>query len=345
MNPDLLRETTLPPTPLCRSALRPARHRRRLAVSLAAAALGVTALASSCASARPRPGAPLRAAVGPWEMQVLVEGAPVETYAWNGGTYVLGHQGERYTVRILNHSGRRIEAVASIDGRDVVDGQRADFQKRGYLVPAWGSVDIEGWRLSGHEAAAFRFSSVASSYAAQMGEARDVGVVGVAIFPERMPERARQALVAPRAEPTPSWDLAPLGANESSADRSAPSESRAGAGAARSAAPAAPRAAAKAEAEARSDARPGLGTEFGERVSSEIREVTFTRAAGIPAALLGARYNDREGLLALGIDVDHTRACSMTSELDRRQSASPFPGEPRYAVPPPGWRAPCPVRY
>jgi len=335
MSPETLPETTVPPTLSCRSALRPP---RRLAACLAAAALGLTTLAASCAVARPRPGAPLRAAVGAWEMQVLVDGAPVETYTWNGGTYVLGHQGERYTVRILNHSGRRIEAVASIDGRDVVDGQRADFQKRGYLVPAWGSVDIEGWRLSGHEAAAFRFSSVASSYAAQMGEARDVGVVGVAIFPERMQERPRQALVAPRAEPSPSWDNAPLSEKESSADRSAPSESRASAGAA----PAAPAAAAKAEA--KREARPGLGTEFGERVSSEIREVTFTRASGIPAALLGARYNDREGLLALGIDVDHTQGCGV-SELDLRQSASPFPGEPRYAVPPAGWRAPCPVRY
>lgn len=345
MSPDMMRTTTPTPTTLCRSATSPTRQRRarRLAACLATAALGVTALASSCAAARPRPGAPLRASAGTWEMQVLVEGVPVETYTWNGGTYVLGHQGERYTVRILNHSGRRIEAVASIDGRDVVDGQPADFQKRGYLVPAWGSVDIDGWRLSGHEAAAFRFSSVASSYAAQMGEAREVGVVGVAIFPERVQERARQALVAPRAEPSASWDAAPMGAKGAGADRGAPSENQASAGTSRSAAPAAPRAAAKAEAE--SESRPGLGTEFGERVSSEIREVTFTRASGIPAALLGARYNDREGLLALGIDVDHTRGCNVTSELDLRQSASPFPGEPRYAVPPAGWRAPCPVRY
>ena len=80
--------------------------------------------------------------------------------------------GERYTLRIWNRSGRRIEAVVSVDGRDVVDGKPGDFRnKRGYLVPAWGSVDIDGWRLSERQAAAFRFTSVANSYAGRMGSA------------------------------------------------------------------------------------------------------------------------------------------------------------------------------
>ena len=48
--------------------------------------------------------------------------------------------------------------------------EAADFRnKRGYIVPAWGSVDIDGWRLSRAQVAAFRFSSVADSYAARTG--------------------------------------------------------------------------------------------------------------------------------------------------------------------------------
>jgi len=73
--------------------------------------------------------------------------------------------------------------------------------------------------------------------------------------------------------------------------------------------------------------------------------VTFTRASQAPAALLGMRYNDREGLIALGIDVDRVGPCPIASDLDLRQSASPFPGERRYAQPPAGWRPSCPVRY
>jgi hypothetical protein len=84
-------------------------------------------------------------------------------------------------------------------------------------------------------------------------------------------------------------------------------------------------------------ARSGLGTEFGEALTSEIREVPFKRAdPSTPAYLLGARYNDRAGLLALGIDVD---ADGSTSDLALRQSANPFPvSDRRYARPPLGWQ-------
>lgn len=328
-----------------------------MATSIAALTVGTLLLGASCASAHPRAGQSLTAAAGPWEVQVLVDGVPTETFGWQGGTYVLGRQGERYTVRVLNHGGRRIEAVVSIDGRDVVDGKPADFQKRGYLVPAWGSVDIDGWRLSESQAAAFRFSSVGASYAARTGSARDVGVVGVAIFPERvLPPKPVLRAYPPRLpyrdgasdDRAPAASSAPARADksdalaESAAPAPAPANNASGLRAESAAEPRGGSGANEGRAKA---ARPGLGTAFGETVASEIQEVTFTRASQAPAALLGMRYNDREGLLAMGIDVDHAGPCPVASELDLRQSASPFPGERRYAQPPAGWRPSCPVRY
>src|SRR6185369_10723862 len=107
------------------------------------------------------------------------------------------------TLRILNHTGRRVEAVTSVDGRDAIDGKTADVRsKRGYLVPAWGAVEIDGWRLSRAEVAAFRFSAVADSYADRTGSARDVGVIGVAIFPERYVAPPRPLYVPPHH---PEW--------------------------------------------------------------------------------------------------------------------------------------------
>src|SRR5437660_1292882 len=123
---------------------------------------------------------------GPYEVQVLVDGAPARTFHQAGEAFVLGQLGDRYTLRVVNRSGQRIEAVVSVDGRDVIDGKPADWRrKRGYLVPAFGTADIDGWRLSLQEAAAFRFSTVPESYAAKTGNAREVGVIGIAIFPER----------------------------------------------------------------------------------------------------------------------------------------------------------------
>ena len=118
--------------------------------------IGSLMVAASCATAGPLDvGRPMLVdRSGEYELQVLVDGAPAPTFAQGRGTYVLGQLGQRYTVRIINHTGRRIEAVVSVDGRDVVDGRPADYRnKRGYLVPAWGQVDIDGWRLSTIQAA------------------------------------------------------------------------------------------------------------------------------------------------------------------------------------------------
>src|SRR5204863_4990665 len=160
-------------------------------------------VADSCA-ASPFPGArPLRDRAGGYELTVLVDGVPARTYTHDGETYVLGQLGSHYTLRVSNHTGRRIETVVSVDGRDAIDGRPADWRsKRGYLVPAWGSVDIEGWRISHAQAAAFRFSSVPDSYAARTGSARDVGVIGVAVFPERYVAPPRPLYVPPRY---PEW--------------------------------------------------------------------------------------------------------------------------------------------
>ncbi len=328
-------------------------------------------VADSCA-ASPFPGArPLRDRAGGYELTVLVDGVPARTYMHDGETYVLGQLGSHYTLRISNHTGRRIEAVMSVDGRDAIDGKPADWRsKRGYLVPAWGSVDVEGWRISHAQAAAFRFSSVPDSYAARTGSARDVGVIGVAVFPERyLPPRVYRVPPPYRPYPYPyprSYDeeyrrggdadsgAAPRAQNDKAPSGAAPAPS--------TPAPAAPPRDAAGEAgssalgkgSSRSEAqpyaqrnRPGLGTEYGEAVHSPIYEVEFIRAnASTPSVVLGARYNDREGLLALGIPVDsyYDRTCydNAYDDGDLRRTADPFPvTDRRFAAPPPGWQRPC----
>ena len=81
-------------------------------------------------------------------------------------------------------------------------------------------------------------------------------------------------------------------------------------------------------------------------MSSPIYEVEFVRAsASTPSVVLGARYNDREGLLALGIAVDsyYDQTCyNPYDEGDLRRTADPFPVvDRRFAAPPPGWQRPC----
>jgi hypothetical protein len=304
----------------------------------------------SCAVPQPVASQPLRAEAGAYELEHA------------GETYVLGQEGSRYVLRIHNRSGRRIEAVVGVDGLDVIDGKPGDFaNKRGYLVDAYGYVDIDGWRLSNREAAAFRFAPIGESYAAKTGSARNVGVIGVAVFPERIVRQPRPVYVpsAPYVDPYPapadkrsSYDSDGL-EGRSEAKAGAPREREAQAPASASMGHASGNASPSkaersddgldglAEAPRSSDAatrrtRTGLGTEFGEAVYSQIRHVEFVRAhASRPAALLGARYNDRAGLYALGIDVD---ARDEPADLALRQSADPFPVSRRFARPPVDWR-------
>ncbi len=306
-------------------------------------AILVGGLVACAAPARYAESRPLRDSGGGYQVEVLVDGSPAPTFWHAGETYVMGRVGERYVIRVSNHTARRIEAVVTVDGRDVVDGKPGDFRnKRGYLVPAYGQVDIDGWRLSQSQAAAFRFSSVADSYAARMGNDREVGVLGVAVFPERV-WRPRPVYVPPPCCVDRRDD--DLGYRQRAEDgkrgaapapaATAPADARGLGGMAKG------KAAAEATADyapARPSYRPGLGTEFGESVASRIEEVQFVRAnPSRPNVVLGLRYNDRQGLLAMGVDVDGARRWPGDTEL--RRTAEPFPvSTHRYAAPPAGWR-------
>ena len=132
-------------------------------------------------------------------------GRSLPTFGQGGREFLLGDVGERYRIRIVNPTPARIEAVVSVDGLDAVDGRPASLEKRGYVVPAFETVTVDGWRTSLDSVAAFRFSSVQSSYASRTGQDRNVGVIGAAFFPERVPlawrapESASRAAAAPHA--------------------------------------------------------------------------------------------------------------------------------------------------
>src|SRR5687768_10806091 len=132
----------------------------------------------------------------PYDVQIITEsGETAPTYAFRGRYYVQGLADERYTIRVTNPTGSRVEAVVSVDGLDVVDGESGDLKKRGYIVPAYGEVRIEGFRTSLADVATFRFSSVDNSYAGKKGKSRNVGVIAVAIFEEQAPPPDQQIIM------------------------------------------------------------------------------------------------------------------------------------------------------
>lgn len=116
---------------------------------------------------------------------VDAHGVALPTFSDGARSYVVGQAGDRYVIRLENRTAQSFEAVATVDGLDVIDGQPGSLSKRGYLISPWASVEIDGFRQSEDQVAAFRFGRVKDSYAARRGSDRNVGVIGVAIFQER----------------------------------------------------------------------------------------------------------------------------------------------------------------
>jgi hypothetical protein len=129
-----------------------------------------------------------KAADGMVSIGLKSEGGWLRGVNQNGTLYFIGEPGERYDILIRNETPRRMEVVLSVDGLDVLDGRPASVSKRGYIIPADSSIRVEGWRTSLNHVAAFRFAKVSQSYAAQKhGDTRNVGVIGVAVFPGAEP--------------------------------------------------------------------------------------------------------------------------------------------------------------
>jgi hypothetical protein len=270
-------------------------------------------------------------APSPYRVELLGDASNrLATFHQAGRTYVLGTLGSRYRIHVTNATPRRVEAVVSVDGLDAIDGTAADYvHKSGYVIAPYGDVTIDGFRTSMEEVATFRFSSVRDSYAAREGADRNVGVIGVAFFPERdrpppppppaLPRPARPSYHAPPAPSPPATAAAGASASSRATEAQAADDIE-------SAAPYG------GHAEPKKRDRPGLGTEFGEQRSSEVEYTEFQRAnAAHPTAVAEVRYNDRDGLIALGIPLRPPAP----SELELRETASPFPVNRFASAPPP----------
>ena len=225
-------------------------------------------------------------------------GATLPVHYARGEYWVAGRPGARYAITVRNRLGERVLAVPSVDGVNVLSGETAAWDQRGYVFSPYERYQITGWRKSDSQVAAFEFSHIASSYAARTGRPAHVGVIGVALFREQPPVPQPAPAITPepysqrrdnghglgrlREEPASPAAAAPA-APEPSAESSARSQS------ADSVAKAAPMPSAK------------LGTAHGQRETSVVTHTSFTRLQEQPNEIISIRYDSRENLVASGI--------------------------------------------
>lgn len=245
--------------------------------------------------------------IGLFSLHILSGGRPVREYGYDGRTFVAGGPGQDYTIRLNSRAGRRVKAVLSVDGLNVIDGKPAGMGGPGYILEPWSAMDVPGWRLNDESVARFVFGAPEQSYAAAAGKAENVGVIGAAFFSEVTPPPAvsgDEEKTCGSASPSPT--VFAKGVRGPSLTRGVPVALYGGAGASGG----------------------SLGTGFGARTDHTVRRVEFS-SQPLPAATLEVRYEDAAILRGLGVNVE--------DDMPALHTPNAFPAE-GYCSPPRGWR-------
>ena len=121
------------------------------------------------------------------QVEVLVNGKPVRQYVHNGNTYIEARAGTEYSIKIKNSGYNRKLAVITVDGINVITGEpQPESIGQGYIVRAYDSLDIKGFRKDMSSVGAFKFCSKGKSYCNDQGLAGNNGVIGVRIYDEKI---------------------------------------------------------------------------------------------------------------------------------------------------------------
>jgi hypothetical protein len=248
--------------------------------------LAVAAAIAACGTAGPSVAA--AGSLGRLDLVSRSDGRTLPIYRGGGLDWVVGTPGQEYSVRVCNADARRVLAVISVDGVNVITGDTAAPSQSGYVLGAYECAEIGGWRKSMTHTAAFYFTELPDAYAARTGRPENVGVIGVALFPEKSRPIA--------------WRERKSAANVDAARAEAPAPARQAADAAAEGAASASGAARRDEARAMPSAPLAkLGTGHGRSEVAPTRMVRFERASSTPAETLAIHYDRRENLIAMGI--------------------------------------------
>ena len=265
--------------------------RRLLLTLLAAAAV------SACTST------PARAAGTLVDMQIVdrSRGDVLSSYRFRGASYVAGRPGDRYAVRLTNRSGARVLVVLSVDGVNAVSGETASTGQTGYVLGPWASAEITGWRKSYSEAAAFYFTALPDSYAARTDRPDNVGVIGAAVFRERVQQPVQRPFEEQPPLASNRVDGAPLQEPERRAQAAGSTGAAGDASSERSATAPAASPPPMRDRESFAKKAEKLGTGHGEREYSPTTQTSFERASSQPAEIVQVRYDSYANLVASGV--------------------------------------------
>jgi hypothetical protein len=229
------------------------------------------------------------------DVQVLVGGQTVPLYGSPKGDdrmYFEALKGRNYSVVLRNRTGERVGVLLTVDGLNVIDGNLSNRTNHEpmYVLDAYESATIQGWRTSLSDIRKFVFVDEQRSYAERTGQGNgDLGWIRVTSYREQRPIAwwPTREKVAP--QPYRNEDQ---GRDElrKDAPESAPEME----------ATPAPEGAMEMRRGQAQESKSNPGTGWGEHGYDPVRQVDF-RAAAQPTDRMVLRYEYASGLRALGI--------------------------------------------
>ena len=101
--------------------------------------------------------------------------------------YLEAVRGKNYGIRIHNRTGRRVGLVIAVDGRNIISGRKSNLtsSEQMYILGPYKRGHFEGWRTSTDKVHRFYFTEAGDSYAGAWGDYSAMGVIAVAVYPEK----------------------------------------------------------------------------------------------------------------------------------------------------------------
>lgn len=226
-----------------------------------------------------------------FEIEVLVDGRPLEEYYARGRRYVEALDGAEYELRISNPLSVRVAVALSVDGLNTIDARRTTaWNASKWVIEPYGTINISGWQMSSARARRFYFTSERDSYGAKLGQTANLGTISAVFFRERT--RVPVTIIPPPRRPIRPLEDERAEKDGTTESAKAPSQadSSSGSGAARS---------------SNSAASPApdddyAATGIGRSVNHDVTWINLNLDQH-PAAEVSLRYEYRDALVRLGV--------------------------------------------
>jgi len=145
-----------------------------------------------------------------FDLNITVNGNRCKQYHHQGKTFIEAKEGSEYVIEVKNNYWKRVLAVGSVDGLNVLTGKTAHESDSGYIIGAYSSEKIKGFRFSDDEWALFKFgykfNGKTYAQSKEDGSEKNCGIIGLRFFYEKeQPVWVCNSFLTGGFNPTPQW--------------------------------------------------------------------------------------------------------------------------------------------